>query len=191
MLPRQRIHHVVHRDLAGDVGLYLRRPAQCRAGHPAGAGRGVAGAGPELSADHAQGHPAAGLPHRDSAAAEPDPAAVEEHQPGDGDRRDGTDRCGARGRDQHVPLLRGLGRGAGHLSGAVGHQHGGRGALATTLPTRTDRWAAWSPPWAWPRSAWPWRFPAACCWRWAASAPTASSTGRPRQWSTWCAACRV
>ncbi|KAG0761606.1 hypothetical protein G6F22_018845 [Rhizopus arrhizus] len=26
--PRQRIHHVVHRDLAGDVGLYLRRPAQ-------------------------------------------------------------------------------------------------------------------------------------------------------------------
>ena len=112
-------------------------------------------------------------------AAEPDPAAGEEHQPGHGHRRDRADGGRAGDRERHLPHLRGLRCGDGDLPGAVVPHHG-RGAalqrryrplgradhvghperqLAAAVDRAISARAAGRAGrrWAWRPSAWSWR----------------------------------
>ena len=145
-------------------------------------------------------------------AAEPDPAAGEEHQPGHGHRRDRADGGRAGDRERHLPHLRGLRGGDGDLPGAVVPHHGRGAALQRRyrplgradhvghperqLAAVVDRAISARAAGRAGRDAGPGGHqpgPGAAlrrCWRWGASVRGAACAGRRPPWCSWCAACR-
>ncbi|MNT49357.1 hypothetical protein D3C72_1862050 [compost metagenome] len=125
---RAQRRDVAGRDRAGaGVGrLHRRRHPQRPARHSRHAVRGGARAGRQLPAMYALRDRAAGIAHFDSAAGRPRAAAVQEHQRGHGDRRDGADLPGARDRKRDLPHLRHVWRRHDHVPAGIVPHHADR-----------------------------------------------------------------